>query len=220
MHALQEFKNMAPHVSGHSLKEFFSEPQIAFVERTSKQPGTCGGCGKHMTQNEQWPPGKATPRAYCQACWQQVQWGRCLVCLRALHDDERIAQKRDPLDAHNRVHKKRYMQDENPCQDPFIIMTAHLLGVRTGIIELEKWYVQPPQPVIPYQPEIVDYDPRRQHDYIEAEYTVKPGKIRRIGVPNQNARRALPMPDYSNRIDNVFQKTRGGRVYAPIRGAR
>lgn len=226
MHVLEHAKNIIPHIRGKSAIQIYSPQQLQNFQFWNLAPGSCLGCGRQMSQTEMNPPGRQTPRAYCEACWQNVPWGACQVCLRPLDHAQQMSQRNNPLDLHTRVHHQGYMANEYPCLDLFAVGSAHVLGVRVGLIETEQWY-QPqrmyrkPVPNRQYQTQIMAPMPTQMQgdpDVMDAEYY----EIVRQLPPGMQ--RSLPPPDNSMKASEFLKKMRGGVrpdgkefVYVPLK---
>jgi hypothetical protein len=231
MHVLDIAKNIIPHIQGQSIIQVYSPEQLRDFQFWERAPGTCLGCGNQMSQGEMLPSGRSTPRAFCQACWQNVPWGACQVCFRPLDYAKQEAQRRSPLDAHNRVHEQGYMANERPCLDLFAIGSAHVLGVRVGLLETEAWY-QPRQRRMPQQAQAYQYQqgnmprqgmmPQRGRMMPNPNHTMQPDEFmddvmdaEYYEVARQlppGMRRALPPPDNSWNIKEILKNMRGTRT--------
>ena len=140
MNILEDFMSIAPDVKGKSILQLFDRQQNGYFNWCDTPPGHCLRCSRKLEENEMFPENGGSPRAYCEDCWKFFNWGKCQVCQRDLPGEQIAALRRNPLDPYNRMHLTGYTDHENPCKDNFVIASAHILGIRTWVIEAEGWW--------------------------------------------------------------------------------
>lgn len=131
MNVLTYFNAMAPYIKGKSIYQLFPESFVENLPFARYQPFHCLGCACQMTPDMIMPPGKVTPRAICQNCWDQFTarfTGDCLVCNEPMEDAQVLNQQAAPKDLHHRIHGGK-------CRDYFSLVSARALGYETGILE-------------------------------------------------------------------------------------
>jgi hypothetical protein len=142
---IEIFNRYKPYVQGKSIEKIFPDYYMGIFKFAIKPPGYCGGCGRQMAYEALFPPDRLTPRSLCQDCWEQLAImfpNICWVCQRHLDEEQQDSQKINPYDIQTRIHQTGYMLEEQnrPCSDYFAAVSAHVLGIRTGLFESEKWW--------------------------------------------------------------------------------
>lgn len=135
MNVLKRYKAMAKYMHGTFLSSHFPEHYIQTLPYEGIKRGHCLRCKHPMTADQMHPPGRITPRAICPTCWMELTnqvTTECWVCGFRLDDHSIQAQSRNPRDLHHRVHQ------HDKCIDYFSLLSAHILGEQTGVIELSE----------------------------------------------------------------------------------
>lgn len=113
-----------------------------------------GGCGKHLGDHEINPPGRATPRAMCEDCYQAwgekvKETGLCGVCGEELGVPKMTKYLYNPQEVTNRLH-------DGLCLDYFCELSTESIKGGTGIRK---------QPAIAHQPmETLEFDRHTQRE--------------------------------------------------------
>ena len=187
MHVFQEFQHTGPYMRGRSIQDFFDEKFQMQIFRFANYPkGHCIYCGGMMQYHEQNPPGRITPRSMHDGCFAQLRaqmHGYCIVCGYKVTEEQKQGQARNPIDIHNWVHKSENFPNAQPCKDYFVVVSAHGLGIETGLLEAQGWIGHS------HDPNIITKD--------------GPAGPRQLPAP---PRRALPEPGQRTTADDIIRQ--------------
>ena len=186
------FSHMKRHVKGRSINQLYAPEQVnGGLPFAAHPPEACIYCGGFMSPQQIQPPGAITKRAMHDQCFAQLRqhysyYQACIVCGHRLDDPDQLrGQRTGAPDIHFWLHKESAGFGWKPCQDYFVILSAHGLGIRTGIIESEAWRngqrrIIPDQRRTQHRHQAPDYRGQTQgqdyyydgydDDVIEAEY--------------------------------------------------
>ena len=147
MHALHRASHIIPHIKGSYLYMHFPEEYMRNLSHDKVQPECCIYCNGRMSQHQMFPPGKITPRAICESCWDRLTAQvtiKCWVC-GSVHDQQMLDyQRQAPQDIHYRIH-------DGKCMDYFALVSARALGVDTGVCEF-------PSPNLPFPDDPIEQE--------------------------------------------------------------
>ncbi len=135
MNVLTYYQAMQNHVKGKNMEELFPAEFFANMPFVNVRQGHCLACSKPMTDEEMKPQGRITPRAMCPGCWAKATAytsENCWVCEGKLDQDVVANQMKSQKDVHHRIH------DHGECRNYFSVLSAHILGIDTGIITLNE----------------------------------------------------------------------------------
>ena len=196
MNVLYYFEAMKEQVFRKSLQQLFPQEFFQYIPFENVRKGRCIICTLPMSQSEMHPQGAITPRAICPSCYQNRTLNNnikeCWVCGGGFDNETYNNQSVNPGDIHFRIH------EYGRCRDYFSLLSAHALGIDTGIIELDNNEMQnilpaPPRLALPMpneQPALgYNYTQPGQQPEVEV-YEVNQGAASRpIGLVAKNCRR-------------------------------
>lgn len=132
MHVIEHIKSKAHLWAGQSSQSIFGVYTL-FWQYELVRAGHCinPNCRQPMSHHEQHPPGRITPRAMHQECFELMTWAltpNCWICAQLLDTETYNAQYQNRMDIHHRIHS-------GSCMDYFCAMSAKSLGYDIGLYE-------------------------------------------------------------------------------------
>jgi len=186
---IETLSAIKPYISGRLLSQVFSPEVLGRYPYRAFIKGHCLGCGRRMYDEEMFPENR-TPRAMCQACydeWTKTDTHYCEICGDFLGESKILKQREEPKEVSHRLH-------DGQCMDYFSVISAKVLGEDMSFLrdnsadEVELLGSAQPLYALPSQRHILkelsfpipalDYQPMEHLDFSSVEPTYKGKKIK------------------------------------------
>ena len=197
----------SPHVRGKSLSQLFPANFMANLPYDRVMVGHCIQCGRLMSRDEMQPPGRQTPRAMCQQCydyWTSSQSDVCPICKEYLSNDKLNGQRMNPKEVSFRIH-------DGKCLDYFSIVSCKALGDDMSFLADENQaynfnQFQPDHPNLQHLYEELQEQPQQQQPYYPPQQPSYP-------QPQQSYPQSQPQHGYAPQ-DGPYQNSCEVMVYS------